>query len=409
MTGVARSPGLARSRWSTRVQWLLGTACGLLIANVYYAQPLTALITSALGMPKESAGLLVTLPLAGYGLGLLMVVPLADLVENKRLAMSLVGLEALCLTALSMLDHPGPYLFGAFFVGVSATAVQVLVPYVTFLAPEKERGRAVGKVVSGVMLGIMLARPVSSAVAQWFSWRAVFAASAVLMAALLMALRSILPERVPEPGLTYGAMLRSMGEIFTSTPVLRRRAFYHAFLFGTFSVFWTAVPLWLSGPQFHLTQSDIAWVALAGVAGAVAPPLAGRLADQGFSRLGTGLALLLAALAFSSTALIHGGSLRSVGLLVVAAIALDFAVSANLVFGQRAIYALKAEIRGRLNGLFMATFFAGGAIGSALGGWTYYGFGWRGVALLGTALPAMGFAYFLTEEKPDSVLISTQP
>jgi predicted MFS family arabinose efflux permease len=390
----------ADTRWSAGMQWLLSIACGLLIANVYYAQPLTGLITAALGMPASRAGMLVTLPLVGYGVGLLMVVPLADLVENKRLVLVLIGIEAVCMAAMPLLGHAAPYLVAAFFVGLSAAAVQVLLPYVTFLAPEAERGSAIGKVVSGVMLGIMLARPLSSAVAEWLSWRAIFVVSAVLMAALFVAMRWALPARRPAPGLTYGALLASMGHIFVSTPILRRRAFYHAFLFGAFSVFWTAVPLWLSGPQFHLTQSGIAWVALAGVAGAVAPPFAGRLADKGLSRLGTALAMILAALAFLVSMLIHDGGPLSLGLLIGAAIVLDFAVSANLVLGQRAIYALSVEQRGRLNGLFMATFFAGGAIGSALGGWAYFHYGWTGVSALGMALPILGLGYFATERRP---------
>jgi predicted MFS family arabinose efflux permease len=391
--------GSDERRWSAGLQWLLGTSCGLLIANVYYAQPLTGLITAALGMPGGSAGLLVTLPLVGYGIGLLMVVPLADLIENKRLVLVLVGIEAVCMAALTMLVHPSLYLAASLVAGVSAAAVQVLVPYVTFLAPEAERGKAIGKVVSGVMLGIMLARPLSSAVAELLSWRAIFAVSGALMVALLVALKLALPKRKPSPGLTYSALLGSMGRIFVSTPVLRRRAFYHAFLFGSFSVFWTAVPLWLSGPQFHLTQSGIAWVALAGVAGAVAPPFAGRLADRGLSTLGTALAMILATLAFFVSSFIHGGGPMSLGILIGAAIVLDFAVSANLVLGQRAIYSLSVEQRGRLNGLFMATFFVGGAIGSALGGWAYFHFGWTGASALGMGFPVLGLLYFGTETR----------
>lgn len=395
---TAALPLAGQAHFSKSLQWLLGTACGLLIANVYYAQPLTGLITQALGMPRESAGLLVTLPLAGYGAGLLTIVPLADLFENRTLVLLLVGLEALCMAALSLLGQPVPFLVAAFFVGASAAAVQVLVPYVTFLAPEAERGKAVGKVVSGVMLGIMLARPAASLVSDLLGWRAIFAMSATAMLALFALLRGVLPQRTPAPGLTYRALLLSLGRIYVSTPVLRRRAFYHAFLFGAFSVFWTAIPLWLTGPRFGLSQSGVAWVALAGVAGAIAPPFAGRLADLGHSKLGTAIAMILAVTAFvlSDIALTTD---RTAGLcvLVAAAIMLDFAVSANLVFGQRAIYALGAAQRGRINGLFMATFFVGGAVGSAMSGWLYSRYGWLGCSVLGIAMPLLALLYFASE------------
>ena len=387
--------------FSSALLALLGVACGLLIANVYYAQPLTGLITQTMGMPRESAGLLVTLPLAGYGLGLLAVVPLADLFENKRLVLMLVALEALCLGILAVAGNPTAFLMSAFAVGVTAAAVQILVPYVTFLAPEAERGKAVGKVVSGVMLGIMLARPAASFVSELYGWRAIFALSSAAMVALFFGLRAALPPRTPARGLTYPVLLRSLGAIFVSTPLLRRRAFYHAFMFGAFSVFWTALPLWLTGPAFGLSQSGVAWVALAGVAGAIAPPFAGRLADHGHSKLGTGLAMLLGMIAFlvSDIALTSDRAL-GITAIVAAAIVLDFAVSANLVFGQRAIYALGAEQRGRINGLFMATFFVGGAIGSAISGWTYSAHGWLGCSVVGAGLTVMALLYFATEPAP---------
>ena len=399
MSTIALEANISRG-----VQWLLGTACGLLIANVYYAQPLTGLMSHALGMPSGSSGLFVTLPLAGYGLGLLAVVPLADLYDNKRLVSVLVGLEALCMAALAVASQPAAFLAIAFLSGAAAAAVQILVPYVTFFVPEAERGKAVGKVVSGVMLGIMLARPASSLVAGLLDWRAIFGLSAAAMTILLIALRIALPVRIPAPGLTYSTLILSLGKIFVSTPLLRRRAFYHAFMFGAFSVFWTAVPLWLTGPRFNLSQSGVAWVALAGVAGAIAPPFAGRLADAGHSKAGTAIAMILALVAFliSDIATSANGSL-GIGLVVTAAIILDFAVSANLVFGQRAIYSLGAAQRGRANGLFMATFFVGGAIGSAISGWCYSRYGWMGCSVVGVAMPVMALLYFLTETASNGI------
>ncbi len=379
------------------ILWLLGSSCGLLIANLYYAQPLTGLVSKALGMPPGSTGLLVTLPLAGYGIGLLTIVPLGDQFENRGLVLTLVGLEAICLTLVGFITQPVLFLILMFLVGAMAAGVQLLVPYVTYLVPPAERGQAVGKVVSGVMLGIMLARPVSSLVADASSWRMIFLISAFVMVLLFGALRFALPQRRPIPGLSYRGLLSSMWRILLSTEILRRRAFYHGCMFGAFSVFWTAAPLWLSSPHFGLTQRGIAWVALAGVAGAIAPPFAGRMADKGRSGLGTSIALVVAPLTFLLSNLATNGSALSLGIVVASAIILDFVVSANLVFGQRAIYALGAEQRSRLNGLFMALFFAGGALGSALSGWSYSAFGWRGVTVLGVAFPIVGLMYFATE------------
>jgi predicted MFS family arabinose efflux permease len=379
------------------IQWLLGAGCGALIANLYYAQPLTGPISAQLGILPQHAGLIMTLALLGYGIGLLMVVPLGDLFENRRLVLVLVGLEALCMTAFGFVTQPTLFLAFSFLVGLAAAVVQVLVPYVTYLAPPEARGKAVGNVVSGIMLGIMLARPISSFAADYWSWHAIFRISAVLMVILGISLRYALPKRLPVPGLTYRALLTSMGHIFISTKILRRRALYHACMFGAFSVFWTAVPLWLSGPDFGLTQRGVAWVALAGVAGAIAPPIAGRVADRGLSQVGTVLAMLFVVVAFLMSDLARSHEPGSLWFVVAAAILLDFCVSANLVFGQRAIFSLEPELRSRINGLFMATFFAGGAIGAAMGGWFFTHYGWKGVTLVGCAFPIAGLIYLATD------------
>ncbi|MFM0503484.1 MFS transporter [Paraburkholderia caffeinilytica] len=383
----------------TVIQMMLAIACGMIIANVYYTQPLTGLISATLGLPHASTGLLVTLPLAGYGVGLLTIVPLGDLFENRRLALTLIGAEMLFTLALSVTSWATAYLFIAFLIGLVASAVQLLVPYITYLVPEEARGRAVGRVVSGVMLGIMLARPVSSLIASVGSWREVFRMSAILMAAVIIGLRFTLPPRKPAQPPTYSSLLRSLGQIFLSTEVLRRRGIYQGALFGAFSVFWTAVPLWLGGPKFGLSQQGIAWVALAGVAGAIAPPFAGRLADKGLIQAGTAGALLLGSASFIFSDLARGHSTLSLALVITTAILLDFAVSANLVLSQRVIYSLGAEQRSRLNGLFMATFFAGGAISSAASGWAFARFGWAGVSVLGMVLPLGALLYFATERR----------
>jgi predicted MFS family arabinose efflux permease len=288
-----------------------------------------------------------------------------------------------------------------------AAAVQVIVPYVSYLAPPAQRGGAIGDVVSGLMLGIMLAWPASSFAAHLWSWHSIFRIAAVLQSGLFVFLWLALPPRQPVAGPSYVELLLSMGRIFVSTPLLRRRAFYHAFMFGAFSVFWTAIPLWLRGPQFHLTQAGIGSVALAGVAGAVAPPIAGRLADRGFSQSGTVLAMASVIIAFVLSDFAHDSSWLGVGLIVVSAVVLDFAVSANLVFGQRAIYGLAPEQRGRVNALYFATFFAGGSISSALSGWCYARFGWPGVSIFGIALPIAGLLYLATDLR--SRLAAAQP
>jgi predicted MFS family arabinose efflux permease len=376
---------------------LLAAACGMTVANLYFAQPLVGPIAAALQLSPGSAGLIVTLVQAGYCLGLLLLVPLADLVENRRLVCRLLAGNAVALAAAAFASHAVTFLLAAWLIGLCSVAVQVLVPFAAHLAPDHARGRAVGNVTSGLLLGIMLARPIASIVADLWGWHAIFALSAVVMALLSFVLARRLPTRTPPPGLRYTEMLASMWQLLRTQPVLRRRAAYQASMFGAFSLFWTTAPLYLSGPAFGLSQRGIALFALAGVAGAIAAPIAGRLADRGRGRRMTAVALLLGAASLLIGLAGTPGSMLALAMLTVAAIVLDFGVSASLVVSQRAVFSLSPEHRGRLNGVFMAVFFVGGALGSALGGWAYAHGGWPLASGIGIALPILALLYFATE------------
>ncbi|WP_310831729.1 MFS transporter [Paenibacillus pedocola] len=380
------------------ITFLLAASCGLIVANLYYAQTLIGPIAAATHLSSGAAGLIVTLTQIGYVLGLLFVVPLSDIIENRRLTVISLSVVVVALVAATLASNAALFLGASLFIGLGSVAAQVLVPYASFLAAEEHRGRVVGNVMSGLLLGIMFARPLASFVSGLWGWHAIYAISAVVIALLTILLSRVLPQRQPVPSMNYGGLIRSLGTLLKNTPVLRRRAIYQASLFGTFSLFWTTVSLRLAD-TYHLSQQGIALFALAGVAGAVASPIAGRWADRGWTRPLTGLAFVLAAVAFLIAYLFQNDSRVTLGLLTLAAILLDMGVSGNLVLGQRAIYSLGNEARGRLNGLFMAIFFVGGAIGSSLGGWSYAYGGWGMTTLIGLAVPVLAFLYYLTEKK----------
>jgi predicted MFS family arabinose efflux permease len=381
---------------STGTILLLAAACGLLVANIYYAQPLIAEIAQSLGLAAGAAGLIVTMSQVGYGLGLLFVVPLGDLVENRTLILISAALSAVALACAAFAPSAGVFLACAAVIGLGSVAVQILIPLAAHLAPDATRGRVVGMVSSGLMIGIMLARPVSSFIAAQSSWRVVFGLSAMAMVALAVVLSRALPARAPQSRLTYGALIASMAHLVATTPILRRRAFYQGCLFFPFSLFWTTTPLLLAGPHYRLTQNGIALFALAGVSGAIAAPIGGRIADRGWGRPATGAAIALVALAMLGSIFVPQGSVVALSLLVAAAIAIDFGVQANLVFGYRAIFALAPEARGRLNGVYLSTAFVCGAVGSALGAWAYARGGWPLACSVGLTLPIIALVRFLT-------------
>jgi len=368
---------------------LFAFCCGAIVANIYYSQPIIELIAPAIGLSPHGASLVVSLTQVGYALGLFLLVPLADLLENRKLILATVVLATLSLVGAAFTHRPDVFLGISLLIGFSSVAVQMLIPMAAHMAPEATRGRVVGNIMSGLLLGILLARPVASVIADHLGWRAVFIVAAVVMVAILALLMFTLPRRQPSHSATYGQLLVSMMALLKRFPALRERALYQGLMFAAFSLFWTTVPVQLSR-VYGLSQTQIALFALVGAMGAVAAPIAGRLADAGHSRAATLLALIMAPLAFLLGEVPGGGVLC----LALTGVLLDFAVQMSMVTGQRVIYDLDASSRARLNGLYVTSIFIGGALGSAFASSLYESAGWHGVVVLGMALPLTGLAIF---------------
>jgi predicted MFS family arabinose efflux permease len=377
---------------STAMVVLLAAACGIVVANIYYAQPLIGEIAPAVGLPAGAASLIVTLTQLGYVVGLILLVPLGDLLENRRLVCVTIACSIPALLLAGLAHSGAQILAAAALIGLTSVAVQMLVPLAAHLAPAHRRGAVVGNVMSGLLLGILLSRPVASAIADISSWRTVFFVSAAAMLAIMLALAQQLAPRQPAARHGYAALLRSGLVLPFTVKLLRQRALYQAAAFGAFTLFWTASPLLLL-QQFHFTQGGLAVFALVGAAGALAAPIAGRLADAGHGERGTILALAGTAAAFAVALL--GGRLHSVVVLAAAGVLLDASVQCNLIFGQRAIYQLAPEMRARLNGMFMAIFFAGGAAASAVTSPLFQSAGWPGLCALGMLLPLLALGYVM--------------
>ena len=279
-------------------------------------------------------------------------------------------------------------------IGVTSVVAQILVPLASHFAPEGKRGEVVGQIMSGLLIGILLARAVAGVLSTFVGWRGVYVVSAVLMAGIIVVLARSIPYRAPDSHTSYGKLLGSLARIYRNEPVLRRRAIYQFAMFGSFSVFWTAITFFLSAAPFHFSTAAIGAVALAGAAGAFIAPVAGRLGDAGYGRIATGCALVLASAAFALTLF-----QTSIVAIIAGAILLDLAIQTTLILGQHAIYALNPAERSRLNTLYISTFFIGGALGSALAATLYERGGWPAVVALGAGMPLVAFLIWLTEPR----------
>jgi predicted MFS family arabinose efflux permease len=364
---------------------VLAIACGATVANLYYAQPLLDEISTAFRITQGKAALVVTLTQFGYALGMVALMPLGDLLENRALASRTLVATALALVVAGIAPGFGLFLAASVLVGMTSVVAQILIPFAAHLAPEDQRGRFVGTVMTGLLLGILLARTLASLVAAAWGWRTIYLVSAVLMIVVAVVLARLLPRHKPDHGVTYPQLMRSIGELVRTEPALRRRALCQALMFGVFSCFWTSVAFELIRTH-GLNQAQIGLFALVGAAGAAAAPIAGRLGDRGYGRIGSGIALALGVVAM----LVAWVGVHSLIVLALAGVLLDLAVQGHQVLSQQEIYGLRADARARINTVFMTTIFVGGAIASGISGALYDAGGWAGVTLFGAALPLIG-------------------
>lgn len=371
----------------------LTAAIAVIVSNLYASQPLIGLIAPALGLGPAVASLTTTVTLFGYAAGLVFLVPLIDIVAHRRLIVTTLA----CAVAALLLSIAAPtavlFLIASAAIGVTTTAVQMLVTVAASLAPATDRGRVVGTVQSGIVIGVLLSRPVASLVAEFCGWRAFYALTAASIAVIALVLARMVDARPPARRANYLALVRSLGPLMVSEPVLWQRALNQILLMGAFSAFWTAVAVRLAAPPFDLGQRGIALFALAGVSGAVIAPLAGRIADRGWSAPATTLAhvtalagIVVAGLAADGPWAVHASAAApsvSLAALTLAAALLDLGLFADQTLGRIAINTVRPEARGRLNALYTGLFFIGGAAGAALAGLAWDWQGWAGVCWVG--------------------------
>lgn len=373
----------------------LAMQCGLVSMGSYFAQPQVVAIAKALHVDSPMAGLLVTCSQCGYVAGLVFLAPLGDLVENRSVVLTILGLSAASLWTAAIAQTALTFFAASFGIGAFSVAIQIIVTCAASMSSPSERGTVVGSVTGGLLVGILLAWPVASLVGDVLGWRVLYAVQACFVAASTVVMALILPVRRPNQASNYWQLLRSLGSLFLSTPELRNRALTQGFLFGAFSLFWTAVPVELAN-HYQLSVRAFAAFGLIGGAGALTAPLAGVAADRGraYSVSLAGLIGMLAAFIGSALAV-------SAWMLCACAVLINAGVQTNLVTSQRRILSLKPEAGFRLNSIFVACFFIGGAVGSACASSLNH-FGWRVISLSGIALTTLAIGSALRGFAPAS-------
>ncbi|MBH3311083.1 MFS transporter [Pseudomonas mosselii] len=382
---------------------LMATATGLAVASNYYAQPLLHSIAQQFGLSTASAGTIVIAAQLSYGAGLLLLAPLGDLFEQRRLIVTMVLIATAGLVISACAPSLPWLLLGTALTGLFSVVAQVLVPMAAALSAPEQRGRAVGTLMSGLLLGILLARTAAGFMAELGGWRSIYVLAAVLMAISALALYRSLPRHHSHAGLKYPALIGSVFRLFVEEPVLRLRSLLGLLAFSLFALFWTPLAFLLSNAPYHYSDAVIGLFGLAGAIGALAANWAGRLADRGKGPLGTTVGLV--ALLLSWVPL--GFAQQSLVALLVGVLLLDLAVQLVHVSNQNAVIVLRPEARTRLNAGYITCYFIGGALGSLLGTQLFEVRGWDGIVVAGLVIGALALVVWgLAERKRGKLVVA---
>ncbi len=361
---------------------VIAVAVGVIVADLYYLQPLLHQIQGQFHLSASSASLLMTLVQGGYALGLVLLAPLGDVARRRRLIASLYLVAAIVVGSCALAPTYAALAALTLLVGAASAASQLLIPFAADLAPDGERGRTIAKVMTGLLSGVLLSRTASGLVAQAAGWRAVFVSAAVALALLAAVLSRVLPEEAPRPHVPYGRLVLGAVSLLASESRLRRRAWFGALVFASINMVWTVLTFHLSAAPFSFSKAVIGLFGLFGMAGMLAANVAGHHADRQRAHHTTVVAAGLMILAFAVLGLGQG----SVIALGAGLIVLDAGMQGMQVTNQSIIYSISSEARSRMNSAYMLCCFVGAASGTALGGQVYDHFGWSGDMWVGAGL-----------------------
>ena len=390
-TGLAPAPSANPSSLTRPTLFLFAVASGLAVANAYFAHPLLDVMADDLRLSRTVAGLIVGATQLGYGIGLILLVPLGDLVDRRKLIVAQSFLSVLALVCVSLSTSAAMLLASMAALGLLAVVTQALVAYAASLARPSERGHVVGIVTSGIVLGILLARSVAGFLTDLSGWRTVYIVSALLTLAIALLLWRALPrQEKPRTGLSYLGLIGSLATLLIEEPVLRIRAVIGMLIFANITTLLTPLVLPLTTPPFSLSHTDVGLFGLAGAAGALGALRAGRWADRGHGERTTGIALGLMLLAWLPIALLD----HSILWLIAGVIIIDFGLQATHVTNQAMIYRVRPEAQNRLTAAYMVFYAIGSAIGSSMSTIVYAYAGWTGVCIAGAGISAATIVFW---------------
>ena len=377
---------------SSRLAVLFAVSAGLAVGNLYWAQPLLAAIAESFGLEAAQGGFLVTATQIGYALGILLIVPLGDVLDRRKL-LGLVMLMTIAALALCAFAPSVTLLALALAVlGLFTVSGQIILPMAGDLATDNDRGRIVGLVASGITAGILFSRLLSGLVADFAGWRGIYILAAALNLVMVIAIHLWLPQLPKREKISYQSLLKSVFTSIKRYPAMRAILLKQGMVFGiTFNLFWTALTFLLSGEPFSYGTTEIGFVSLAGLTGAIAGAKLGTLQDRGLGHKGITVFIGMNIISMALAAVL-GFSI--VAIVLVAAV-FSLGVQGVGVLVQAQLFSLSSSERSRLNTAFVVSNFLFSAVGSSLASFLWNMGGWQTAALGGVCASLVALAVHL--------------
>lgn len=372
-----------------RLLWLLTATSVFAVGNIYYSQPLLGEIGKSFARSPAAIGFVPTLAQLGYVMGLLFVTPLGDVLEKRRLVVTLLLLSGIALFAAALAPTFIGFVACIFAIGVTAVLVQILIPFVASLSSPEDRGRNLGTILSGALIGVLISRSFSGFVGGHIGWRGMYFVASGLMLGFALVAQTSLPKYEPSSRLPYSTLIHSLWLLFKKLPKLRAIALNGALMYASLSAFWATLVFHLQAEPFSLGPQAAGAFGLAGAVGAVSANLAGRSTNRIGPRRLVQLCMGGMATAFAVMAL-FGNALLG---LVAGVVLLDLSAQAATTSNQTQIYALHPDAPTRLNTIYKIFYFGGGSCGSALAAHVWQKFGWQGVCFLGLAFLSLAMIW----------------
>ncbi len=360
--------------------WLMSIACGVCVANICYNQPLLGDFAAYFHATPAQVGWVAMASQTGYGLGLLLFLPLGDIIERRKVVFFLIHVCAAFLAVTALAPSLGWLIVGNLLVGATSMSAQLLIPLAVELSPKEERGRTIGVMMTGLLGGILLARTLAGVVTDHFGWRTMFWLATAMMLTLAFLLRGRLPHRPPTVRMRYRELMVSLWQVLKTQPRLWGPSVVGALSFAGFTAFWTSLSF-LMAEAFHRGATETGLFGIVGLVGALAAPSAGRLADRRGSAFTVTLALVVILAAYGLM-----WAWVTIPVLIIGVLLMDVGVQTIQVAEQGAVLSLLPEASSRINTLYMVTRFVGGAVGSLIGATAWSLGRWPAVCAAAVAL-----------------------